>query len=43
MEGQGKASELITKVQGGTFWKTLPLPQEPGEKKKNHMVIIDSD
>ena len=42
MEGQGKASELITKVQGGTFWKTLPLPQEPGEKK-NHMVIIDSD
>lgn len=34
MEGQGKASELITNVQGGTFWKTLPLPQEPGKKKK---------
>ena len=34
MEGQGKASELITNVQGRTFWKTLPLPQGPGKKKK---------
>lgn len=35
MEEQGKASELITNVQGGTFWKTLPLPQGQ-EKKKSH-------
>lgn len=41
MEEQGKASELITNVQGGTFWKTLPLPQGP--EKKNHMFIVDSD
>ena len=42
MEEQAKASMLITNVQCRTFWKTLALPQGPGEKK-NHMVIVDSD
>ena len=40
MEEQGKASELITNVQGGTFWKTLPLSQGPEKKKITWSSLI---
>lgn len=42
MEGQGKASELITNVRWNLLEDSSLTPKSQ-EKKKNHMVIVDSD